>query len=87
MGGDRRTPPRADGGSGYGQSDKLAYTVEEAGRAIGLSRSTVFDMIRLGQLQAKKVRGRTVITRPELLRVIDAAPAARLSRASPPSSP
>lgn len=56
---------------------KLAYTVDEAGLAIGVSRATVFDMIRIGEVVAKKVRGRTVITREELLRVLDEAPPAR----------
>ena len=58
-------------------ADKLAYTVEEAGRAIGVSRSTVFDMIRVGELTAKKLRGRTVIARIELQRVLTEAPNAR----------
>lgn len=58
-------------------ADKLAYTVEEAGRAIGVSRSTVFDMIRMGELFAKKLRGRTVIVRTELQRVLTEAPDAR----------
>jgi excisionase family DNA binding protein len=58
---------------------KLAYTVEEAGRAIGVSRSTVFDMIRVGEVSAKKLRGRTVIARAELQRVVAEAPDARPS--------
>lgn len=56
---------------------KLAYTVDEAGPAMGLSRTTVFDMIRNGEVIAKKLRGRTIITRDELQRVIDEAPPAR----------
>lgn len=56
---------------------KLAYTVDEAGPAIGVSRTTVFEMIRKGEIVAKKVRGRTVISRDELKRVIDEAPEAR----------
>ncbi|HYC66587.1 helix-turn-helix domain-containing protein [Brevundimonas sp.] len=56
---------------------KLAYTVEEAGRAIGVSRSTVFDMIRMGEVSAKKLRGRTVIARAELQRIVSEAPDAR----------
>ncbi|ASE39107.1 helix-turn-helix domain-containing protein [Brevundimonas vesicularis] len=56
---------------------KLAYTVDEAGPAMGVSRTTVFDMIRNGEVMAKKLRGRTIITRDELLRVIDQAPPAR----------
>lgn len=56
---------------------KLAYTVDEAGPAIGVSRTTVFDMIRTGEVTAKKVRGRTIISREELQRIIDEAPSAR----------
>ncbi|QCQ97786.1 helix-turn-helix domain-containing protein [Brevundimonas sp. SGAir0440] len=56
---------------------KLAYTVDEAGSAMGVSRTTVFDMIRNGEVIAKKLRGRTIITRDELQRVIDEAPPAR----------
>jgi excisionase family DNA binding protein len=56
---------------------KLAYTVDEAGRAIGVGRTTVFDMIRTGQVTAKKVRGRTVIAREELQRIVDEAPSVR----------
>lgn len=56
---------------------KLAYTVDEAGPAMGVSRTTVFDMIRNGEVMAKKLRGRTIITRDELQRVIDEAPPAR----------
>ncbi len=56
---------------------KLAYTVDEAGPAIGVSRTTVFEMIREGAVVAKKVRGRTVISREELQRVIDEAPSTR----------
>ena len=37
---------------------KLAYTVDEAGPAMGVSRTTVFDMIRNGEVIAKKLRGR-----------------------------
>lgn len=56
---------------------KLAYTVDEAGPALGVSRSTVFDMIREGEVEARRVRGRTVITRDELQRVLDEAPIVR----------
>jgi excisionase family DNA binding protein len=56
---------------------KLAYTVDEAGPAIGVSRSTVFEMIRDGEVVAKKVRGRTIIPREELQRIIDEAPSSR----------
>lgn len=60
-----------------GPTDKLAYTVDEAAAAMGLGRTTVFAMIGAGELTAKKLRGRTLVTRSEILRVLDAAPDAR----------
>lgn len=56
---------------------KLAYTVDESAQAMGLSTTTVWTMIREGEVTAKRVRGRTVVPREELQRVIDEAPAAR----------
>ena len=56
---------------------KLSYTVDEAALALGLSSATVWDMLKLGELTAKRLRGRTLITREELARVIGEAPAAR----------
>ena len=56
---------------------KLAYTVDEAAQAIGVSTTTVWTMIREGEVMAKKVRGRTLVPRDELQRVLDQAPEAR----------
>ncbi len=56
------------------RSEKLAYTVVEAASALGVGRSTLFDMIRTGELQARKLRGRTVVTRAELVRILSDAP-------------
>ncbi len=56
---------------------KLAYTVDESAQALGVSVTTVWTMIREGDVVAKKVRGRTLIPREELQRVLDEAPGAR----------
>ncbi len=56
---------------------KLAYTVDEAAQALGVGATTMWKMIREGDVVAKKVRGRTVVPREDLQRVIDQAPAAR----------
>lgn len=56
---------------------KLAYTVDEAAQALGVGTTTMWKMIREGDVVAKKVRGRTVVPREDLQRVIDQAPAAR----------
>lgn len=56
---------------------KLAYTVDEAAPALGLSVATVWAMLKDGELTAKKLRGRTLIPKGELERVLGAAPPAR----------
>lgn len=40
---------------------KLAYSVREFGKASDLSRSLLYEAIRLGELQSIKVRGRRLI--------------------------
>lgn len=40
---------------------KLAYTISEACAATGLSRSTIYNLIRDGRLTKTKARGRTLI--------------------------
>ena len=45
--------------------------------ALGLSSATVWDMLKLGELAAKRLRGRTLVPREELMRVLGEAPAAR----------
>lgn len=56
---------------------KLAFTVAEAAKALGLSAATIWAMLKDGDLVARKLRGRTLIPRDELERVIGAAPPAR----------
>ena len=56
---------------------KLAYTVDEAAQALGLSVATGWAMLKAGELTAKKLRGRTLVPREELERVLGNAPAAR----------
>ena len=40
---------------------KLAYSIREAAHASSLSRSSIYNHITAGRLQAKRVGGRTVI--------------------------
>jgi excisionase family DNA binding protein len=58
--------------------DKVAYTVEEAARLIGYSRSAMYQAIKEGVITSVRVsKRRTVITRAELLRWLDKAQAHR----------
>jgi excisionase family DNA binding protein len=56
---------------------KLAYSIPEAADALGgVSESTVWRMIRDGDLTTSRVRGRTVIRREVLVAYLDAQDAA-----------
>jgi excisionase family DNA binding protein len=50
--------------------DKLSYRIPEAVAATGIGRSTLYDMIKAGELETRKVRGITLITRSELERLV-----------------
>ena len=53
-----------------GPGDKLAYTVPEAAHALGVSETTVWELLKTGALRKIKLFGRTLIKREELARVI-----------------
>ena len=46
----------------------LAYRVPDAAKMLGIGRSTVFEMIRSGKLDAKKIGAATVVTHDSILR-------------------
>ena len=46
--------------------DKIAYRVDEAVRASGLGRTTIYDEIKSGRLKAVKVAGRRLIMKADL---------------------
>ena len=53
-----------------GPGDKLAYSVPEAAHALGISETTVWEMVRAGALRKFKIGARVLIRREELARVI-----------------
>jgi excisionase family DNA binding protein len=55
----------------------LAYRVNDAAAAIGISRSKVWDLIAQGQLPARKLVGSTIILRADLETYLSALPPAR----------
>ena len=59
----------------------LAYRIEDAAAAIGISRSKVWDLIAQGQIPARKLVGSTIILRADLEAYLSALPPAR-----PPST-
>lgn len=42
-------------------SERRAYTVRQFSEAFSLSRATVYNLIRRGEIEARKVGGRTLI--------------------------
>lgn len=54
-------------------TDKLSYTVQEASRAVGASRSSLYKLIKAGELKAFTWCGRTLIRADELHRHLDQA--------------
>lgn len=51
---------------GPGAPRRLAYTVEEAARIVGVSRSLLYEEIRDGRLPVRKLRSRTLVRRLDL---------------------
>ncbi|MFF0746572.1 excisionase family DNA-binding protein [Streptomyces sp. NPDC004111] len=49
---------------------KISYSIPEAAEASSLSRSMLFDLIRAGELDSVKVRGRRLIPAEALHRLV-----------------
>ncbi|MCJ2031272.1 helix-turn-helix domain-containing protein [Methylobacterium sp. J-043] len=52
----------------------LAYRIEDAAAAIGISRSTLFEHIKEGRIPSRKIGVSTVIRHCDLEAFLDAAP-------------
>ena len=55
---------------------KLAYRVSEACFALGIGRSSLYELVKSGELKIIKVAGRTLVPRSELERLTSVDPAA-----------
>lgn len=53
------------------QNARLAYRINDAAVAIGLSRSKLYQLINEGRLQKTSLAGRTLIRAEELKRLLD----------------
>lgn len=58
--------------------DALAIRLDDAGRALGLSRASVYRLIGEGRLAAVKIAGRTLILADSLRALVEHAPAAQI---------
>ena len=50
--------------------DRLSYTVNEACAAIGIGRTSLYELVKSGELTLVKVAGRSLIRRGELERLL-----------------
>jgi excisionase family DNA binding protein len=57
--------------------EPLAYRIDEAAAAIGISRSKVWELIAKGDMPARKLVGSTIILRADLEVYLSALPPAR----------
>lgn len=57
-------------------NDKISYTVNEAVKACGLGRTTIYELIKAGELKPAKVGARTLILRSDLEDMLQRAVAA-----------
>lgn len=62
---DTRQPPHDEGHRKQHSAgdERLAYSVTEAAKALGLSRDMIYQQLRAGRLGSLKVGGRRIITR------------------------
>lgn len=51
------------------QSDKLAYRVSEACAALGVGRTSLYKLVKAGELRMIKIAGRSLVPRAELERL------------------
>lgn len=49
---------------------KLAYTVEEGRRALGIGRTSFYSLIKAGELESFKLCGRTLVAADSLTSLI-----------------
>lgn len=54
--------------------DELAYSISRTAKALGVGRSTIYKLIKTGQVDALKIGTRTLITTASIARLTEARP-------------
>lgn len=54
----------------HAEAEKLAYTVDEFMKVMGLSRTSIYELIKSGELKSVKVAGRRLIPRQSAVRLL-----------------
>lgn len=51
--------------------DELAYSINRTAKALGVGRSTIYKLIKTGQVDALKIGTRTLITTESIARLTE----------------
>lgn len=54
--------------------EELTYSINRTAKALGIGRSTVYKLIKTGQIDALKIGTRTLITTASITRLTSANP-------------
>jgi excisionase family DNA binding protein len=52
------------------EAGRLAYTIDEFSKSMGIGRTSIYELINDGKLAAVKVAGRTLIPREAALKLL-----------------
>lgn len=52
-------------------TDKLTYRVEEAAEQLSISRRTLYELLRTGELSSIKIGGRRIIRRTDIMEFLE----------------
>ncbi len=53
--------------------ERMAYPINDAAHQLGIGRSSLYELVKSGEVKAIKIAGRTLIPRSELERVTSVA--------------
>ena len=58
-------------GDGTPQLERIAYSVADAATVSGLSRSRLYELFKTGELRSRKIAGRRLVMRADLLALLN----------------
>ena len=67
-------PTTAKGAAMHIPAEKLSFTIAEAVSSTGIGRTKLYDLIKDGQLEARKLGSKTLIPAPSLRSLVDGLP-------------
>ena len=60
-------------------SEVIAFTIPDAAKAAGLGRTTIYELIGAGHIEARKAGGRTLVIAESLRRYVASLPPAKIA--------